>query len=141
MPKGTPVCAPWGAGVIPVLRGAGSRLWAMSKADRPVRVIIMVVTDGEENSSRTWTKEKIKETAEQQTNVYKWEFVFLGANVDAFAEAGALGMSASHSMQTHPTRQSVASLNTAKFRSGASSSMARTDEQRKEQEKAAGGTT
>jgi hypothetical protein len=126
---------------------AGSRLRVMSEADRPGKVIIMVVTDGEENSSRTWTKEKIKVAVEHQTNLYKWEFVFLGANIDAFAEAGALGMLGSHTMQTHPTRQSVASsyssasFNTAKFRSGASSSMAWTDEQRKEQEKASGGTT
>lgn len=126
---------------------AGGRLRAMSEADRPGKVIILVVTDGEENSSRTWTKEKIKEAVELQAHVYKWEFVFLGANVDAFAEAGALGMPRSHSMQTHATRQSVllsygsASLNTKNFRSGASSSMAWTDEQRKEQEKASEGTT
>jgi hypothetical protein len=126
---------------------AGSRLRAMAEADRPSQVIIAVVTDGEENSSHTWTKEKIKEAVERQTNVYKWQFVFLGANVDAFAEAGALGMSASHTMQTHPTGQSVAashssfSFNTANFRRGTSSSMAWTDEQRKEQEKASGGTT
>jgi hypothetical protein len=126
---------------------AGGRLRAMSEADRPGKVIIMVVTDGEENSSRTWTRDQIKKAVEHQISVYKWEFVFLGANVDAFAEAGALGMLASHSMQTHPTRRSVASsyssasLNTANFRSGASSSMAWTDEQRKEQEKASGSTT
>jgi len=126
---------------------AGARLRAIAEADRPGKVIMMVVTDGEENSSRTWTREKIKEAVEHQTNVYKWEFVFLGANVDAFAEAGALGMPRSHSMQTHATRQSVklsygsASLNTANFRSGASKSMAWTDEQRKEQEKASEGTT
>jgi hypothetical protein len=126
---------------------AGDRFRAMSEADRPGKVIVLVVTDGEENSSRTWTKEKIKEAVERQIHIYKWEFVFLGANVDAFAEAGGLGMLGSHTMQTHATRQSVASsyisasLNTAKFRSGASSSMAWTDEQREEQEKASGGTT
>jgi len=40
----------------------------MSEANRPGKVIIMVVTDGEENSSRTWTKEKIKEAVEHQIN-------------------------------------------------------------------------
>lgn len=125
----------------------GARFRAMSEADRPGKVVVMVVTDGEENLSRTWTKEKIRKAVELQTHVYKWEFVFLGANVDAFAEAGALGMPSSHSMQTHATRLSVAasyssaSFNTANYRSGASSSMAWTDEQRKEQEKASGGTT
>lgn len=126
---------------------AGDRLRAMAEADRPGKVIILVVTDGAENSSRTWTKEQIKAAVSHQTHVYKWEFVFLGANVDAFAEAGALGMLGSHTMQTHSNKQSVrlsyssASLNTANFRSGASSSMAWTKEQREEQEKASGDTT
>jgi hypothetical protein len=122
----------------------GARLRAMSEADRPSKVIVLVVTDGEENSSHTWTKEKIKEAVERQTHTYKWEFVFLGANVDAFAEAGALGMQGSHTLQTHSTRQSVESsyvnmsLNATRLRSGASSSMAWTDEQRKEQEDTSG---
>ncbi len=40
---------------------ADSRFRAMSEADRPGKVIIVVVTDGQENSSQTWTKEQIKE--------------------------------------------------------------------------------
>src|SRR5262245_6947114 len=69
----------------------GERLKAMAEADRPGLVAMVVITDGHENSSRDYTKTKIKEMIEHQTNVYKWQFTFLGANQDAFAEAGAMG--------------------------------------------------
>jgi len=69
----------------------GERLKAMAEADRPGLVAFVVITDGHENSSRDYTKTKIKEMIEHQTNVYKWQFTFLGANQDAFAEAGAMG--------------------------------------------------
>src|SRR5262249_32111821 len=61
------------------------------EAKRPSLVAFVVITDGQENSSREYTKAKIKEMIDHQTSVYKWKFTFLGANQDAFAEAGAMG--------------------------------------------------
>lgn len=72
----------------------GVRLRDMAEHDRPGLVIMVVITDGQENSSHEYTKAKIKEMIEHQTNVYKWQFTFLGANQDAFAEAGAMGFQA-----------------------------------------------
>ena len=72
----------------------GERLSRMNEEDRPGLVIFVVVTDGEENSSKEFTKAKIKEMVERQQNVYKWHFNFLAANQDAFAEAGGLGIDA-----------------------------------------------
>jgi len=69
----------------------GIRLREMAENDRPGLVIMVIITDGQENSSKEYTKAKIKEMIEHQTNVYKWQFTFLGANQDAFAEAGAMG--------------------------------------------------
>jgi len=72
----------------------GERLARMAEADRPGLVIFVIVTDGQENSSREFNKQQVKEMIERQQNVYSWHFTFLGANQDAFAEAGNLGIKA-----------------------------------------------
>ena len=70
----------------------GARLAAMPEADRPGLVVFVVVTDGHENSSRELTKDQVREMVEHQQSVYKWQFTFLGADADAFAEAGGIGI-------------------------------------------------
>jgi hypothetical protein len=72
----------------------GERLAAMPEAHRPGLVVFVVMTDGEENSSREFSKSQIKEKISHQQDKYGWQFVFLGANQDAFAEAGSMGMQA-----------------------------------------------
>lgn len=73
----------------------GERLSKMEESQRPGLVVFVIVTDGAENSSKEFTKQKIKEMIETQQNQWKWQFTFLGANQDAFAEAGALGIKTS----------------------------------------------
>ncbi len=73
----------------------GNRLAAMDEKDRPGLVIFVVMTDGLENSSMEFTKAKINEMVEHQQSKYSWQFTFLGANQDAFAEAGAMGFARS----------------------------------------------
>jgi hypothetical protein len=70
----------------------GERLKNMNEAERPGLVVFVIITDGQENASKEFKRSKIKEMIEHQTNVYKWQFTFLGANQDAFAEAGAMGI-------------------------------------------------
>jgi hypothetical protein len=72
----------------------GERLAKMPEAERPGLVVFVVMTDGPENSSREFTKSHIKQMIEHQQSVYKWQFTFLGANQDAFAEGGAMGVAA-----------------------------------------------
>ncbi len=72
----------------------GERLSKMAEADRPGLVVFVVMTDGQENSSQEFTKASIKKMIEHQQTVYNWQFTFLGANQDAFAEAGSMGMAA-----------------------------------------------
>ena len=72
----------------------GERLKAIPEADRPGKVLFLVVTDGQENSSREYTKDRIRQMVEEQENKWKWEFSYLGANVNAFAESGAMGFKA-----------------------------------------------
>lgn len=72
----------------------GERLSKMAEADRPGLVVFVVMTDGEENSSQEFAKATIKKMIEHQQSTYNWQFTFLGANQDAFAEAGSIGMTA-----------------------------------------------
>lgn len=70
----------------------GEALAKVDEADRPGRVIVVVMTDGHENASREYSRERIAAMVKEQRETYSWEFVFTGANVDAFAEARGLGI-------------------------------------------------
>jgi uncharacterized protein YegL len=76
----------------------GQRLSALSEADRPAKVIFVILTDGEENMSREYTKEKISTMIKHQTETYAWDFVFLAANQDAIQAGSNLGFQAGNSM-------------------------------------------
>ncbi len=69
----------------------GSRLAKMNEADRPGLVVFVIMTDGLENSSVEFTKQKVKELIDHQQTVYNWQFIFLGADQDAFGEASRMG--------------------------------------------------
>lgn len=60
--------------------------------DVPEKTIVVITTDGEENSSCNYDYRKIKLMIERQQEKYKWEFLFLGANIDAIGEASKLGI-------------------------------------------------
>ena len=72
----------------------GNRLSKMPESERPSLVVVAIATDGHENSSKEFNKSQIKEMIERQQNVYSWKFIFLGANQDAFSEAGGIGINA-----------------------------------------------
>jgi uncharacterized protein YegL len=75
----------------------GCELAATPKPERPSKVIIAILTDGEENSSRQFTMADINQRITHQTETYQWEFLFLGANQDAIATAARMGIDAHHS--------------------------------------------
>ncbi len=60
--------------------------------DRPEKTLFIITTDGQENSSHTYTYDKVKKMVERQKEKYGWEFLFLGANIDAIAEAARFGI-------------------------------------------------
>jgi uncharacterized protein YegL len=74
----------------------GQELAATPEAERPAKVIIAILTDGEENSSRQFSMEDINQRITHQTEKYQWEFMFLGANQDAIATASRMGIHAHH---------------------------------------------
>lgn len=62
--------------------------------DVPEKTIFVIITDGLENSSRRYNLAKVKKMISRQKEKYGWEFLFLGANIDAAAEARRFGISA-----------------------------------------------
>ncbi len=62
--------------------------------DRPEKTLFIITTDGMENASTEYTYKKIKKMVEKEQEKYGWEFLFLGANIDAIATAGQFGICA-----------------------------------------------
>ena len=60
--------------------------------DRPEKTLFVITTDGMENSSRQYTYSKVKQLVQRQKEKYGWEFMFLGANIDALETAESFGI-------------------------------------------------
>lgn len=60
--------------------------------DVPNKTLFVITTDGMENSSKVYTLSKIKKMIENQKNKYNWEFIFLGADIDAISAAREIGI-------------------------------------------------
>jgi uncharacterized protein YegL len=60
--------------------------------DRPEKTIFVITTDGYENASRKYSAERVKQMIERQKQKYGWEFIFLGANIDAIETARNFGI-------------------------------------------------
>ena len=76
----------------------GRHLRDIPEDKRPEKVIFVIITDGEENSSKFYTKTQVKQSVEHQRDGYNWQFVFLGADIDAFRDGTQLGFSAGSTM-------------------------------------------
>jgi uncharacterized protein YegL len=74
----------------------GKKLADLSEEERPNKVIVVVITDGDENRSKEYRLEQIKRKIKEQQDKYGWLFVFLGANQDSFKVAGNLGIPAAN---------------------------------------------
>ena len=66
--------------------------------DRPEKPLFIITTDGMENSSHIYDYRKVKKMVEKEKNKYGWEFLFLGANIDAIEVAGRFGVSANRAI-------------------------------------------
>lgn len=60
--------------------------------DRPDKTIFVITTDGMENASMNYNYEQVKKMIEKEQKEYGWEFIFIGANIDACAEAERFGI-------------------------------------------------
>lgn len=85
----------------------GARLAATAEEERPEHVVFVITTDGMENSSREYTAKRVRGMIEHQQQKYSWQFVFLGANMDAVSEARNLGISAKYAADFTPSHSGV----------------------------------
>ena len=69
--------------------------------DRPEKTLFVITTDGRENASRRFTYDRLKMMIERQKEKYGWEFLFLGANMDAAREAARFGIGADRAANYH----------------------------------------
>jgi len=70
----------------------GARFKQMPESARPENVIVVIITDGEENASVSVTRDQVLAMITHQQDVYKWKFIYLGANQDAIAAAKSFGI-------------------------------------------------
>ena len=77
---------------------------------RAEKVLFVITTDGEENSSHEYSYVKIKTQIERQKVKYGWEFIFLGANIDALEVAGQIGISVDRAQNFHADDDGTAIL-------------------------------
>ncbi|MGI6066446.1 MAG: vWA domain-containing protein [Bacillota bacterium] len=79
----------------------GNALKHTVEDERPEHVMFVITTDGMENSSREFSYEKIRRMIEHQKSKYGWEFIFLGANIDAIATAERFGIEEDRAANYH----------------------------------------
>jgi uncharacterized protein YegL len=72
-----------------------------SEEERAEKVLFVITTDGMENASREFTTDKIKKLVQHQKETYGWEFLFLGANIDAIATAARFGIGEDFAVEYH----------------------------------------
>ena len=69
--------------------------------DRPEKTLFVITTDGMENASHFYTYDQVKAMIQRQQEKYGWEFLFLGANIDAAREAARFGIRADRAANYH----------------------------------------
>lgn len=114
----------------------GNKFKTMSESKRPGHVIVVIATDGMENASKEYTATQIKAMVDEQRDQWNWTFIYLAANVDAFATGGGYGFAKGQTISVAGSGQSFAAAYAGtsnlitRTRSGLSTEF--TDEEREE---------
>lgn len=118
----------------------GEDLSALPEAQRPSRIIFVIVSDGKENASEEYDEERIAEMKAHQETIYGWQFIYMGCKQDAVKEAKkSLGIHAQSALTYQASAEGIAEAfasldtNARQYRAGLSKSMAWTDEDRQRQ--------
>jgi len=70
----------------------GNRLAGLPEEKRPGKVLVVILTDGHENASREFNRQQISDMVTKQRDQFQWEFIFLGAGIDAFDAGQQIGI-------------------------------------------------
>lgn len=76
----------------------GAELADLPEDQRPEKVLVVILTDGLENASNTFKRKDVQEKIKLQTETYKWEFIYIGANQDSWAVGEGLGISGANTI-------------------------------------------
>jgi len=85
----------------------GQKLAAMPEDERPEVTVVAIMTDGQENASREFKSDDLKQRVQHQTDAYQWRFLFLGANQDSFATAHDYGIHTKGVMNFAPDHEGM----------------------------------
>lgn len=88
----------------------GQRLSNTPEEERPAHVIFVITTDGYENASCEYTRAQVKQMIEHQQEKYSWQFIFVGAGIDAYAEAESIGLGGYHTMSVSKSSAGAQSM-------------------------------
>lgn len=125
-------CEPYGGTALldaigKIITSTGKALEALPEDTRPGKVIVLIWTDGEENSSKKYGREQVAAMIARQRDTYGWTFVYMGVGEDAYLAAPELGFSDSEAVfvAAFATADSYDATNVAvsEYRSGAASSV------------------
>ncbi len=94
--------------VATTIDAVGQRLAALPEAERPGRVIVAILTDGQENASSRFTAAEVAQRIRHQREKYGWEFLFLGANQDVVSEAAKMAIPAADAIAFEASGRGVA---------------------------------
>ncbi len=86
----------------------GRELAALPENERPSKVIVVTLTDGQENASKEFSLDRIGELIKEQRDKYNWDFVFLGANQDAIQTAAAMNIPLPSAMSYSTSKAGIA---------------------------------
>lgn len=81
--------------------------------DRPEKTVFVITTDGMENASREYSYDRVKQMIRQAQETQGWEFLFLGANIDAAREAARFGIFEDRAVNYHADHQGTAVMYSA----------------------------
>lgn len=88
----------------------GEELAALPEEERPDKVLFVITTDGQENASRAFSLDMVKQRIEHQQSKYNWRFIFLGANIDAVSTGASLGFGNGYSKTYTATKVGTESV-------------------------------
>lgn len=96
----------WARGTTALYDAVGSSIKHISnihkyarKEDVPTKTMFVITTDGFENASKIYTKDKVKKMIEEHKENHNWEFIFLGADIDAIGTAREIGIDEDHAVE------------------------------------------
>lgn len=96
--------------VVEVITGVGDRLASRSEEERPSAVVVVIVTDGEENASTRYKLSDVAQIIDHQKKAYNWQFLFLGANQDSWATGQAMSIDATDAKDWTSSKEGMKNL-------------------------------